>query len=177
MKKLLGICLVAALLGSAAEARPGRGTRTTTTTPTRTGTARTQLKRPTLSSQQQTNLTKLQQDLAGIKQGSQVTQAQKDQLAHSMMTLAEGTTRPSQETVTKLSSDLSEAMADSKITPKEQAALMQDVTAILNSANIPPEELQAVMDDAQQILISSGVDQADVALIMADLQAIANEVK
>lgn len=170
MFKALGTAiLAAALVFSAASARPGRGVRSTTN-------QRENFKRPTMSTQQQANLTKLQQDLAAIKQGSQVTPAQKESLAQSLMTLAEGTTRPSQASVSKLSSDLSQAMADSKITPKEQAQLMQDVAVVLNSANIPPEELQAVMADAQAILLSSGVDQSDVEVIMSDLQAIANEL-
>ncbi len=197
MRKLVMWTLIATLvLGSQALARPGqRGSkdrksrtqtqRTTTTQPSRNrttsgaqeaATSRARL-RDQMSQQQEQNLTQLQQDLAALKAGSQVTDQQKQDLAGSMSTLVQGTTKPDPASVAQLSSHLSDAIADGNLTKKEQAQLAQDVAVVLNSANIPPSEVQAVIADVEEILISSGVSRADVAVIVSDLEAISQELQ
>lgn len=130
-----------------------------------------------MSPQQQQNVAKLQQDLAALKSGSEVTQGQKDALTTSLTNLAQGTVKPSQESVSKLSSDLSNAMADGDISKAEQIQLSQDVAVVMNSANVPMAEVQAVIADVESILISSNVDRSDVQTISADLRAIATELQ
>lgn len=203
MKKTIIICVVTfgLLFSQAALARPGgrgskdrpaRKNQAQTQTQTRTtkfnkasskqgsakqaASSRARL-RDQMSSQQQSNLSKLEQDLKDIKAGSQVTDQQKQDLANSMTTLVKGTTKPSQESVDQLSSHLSSAVDDGNLTKAEQVQLAQDVAVVLNSANIPPEEVQAVISDVEQILISSGVDQSDVALVVSDLQSISQELQ
>ena len=155
--------------------QPRSGSRPTTTTARTSVTS--ERPKPTISPQQQANLQKIQSDLLALKGQSQVTTEQKTKMATDLQTLAEGTVKPSQESVQKLSNDLSQAMADSSLSKSEQAKLMQDVTAVLNSANIPPAELKTVIADAQAILGASGVDQDDVKLIVSDLQAIGKELQ
>lgn len=130
-----------------------------------------------MSSQQQTNLLNLQEDLISLKNESQVTTEQRESLASSMTTLVQGTTKPSEESVAQLSHDLSEALSDQNLTKQEQIKIAQDVAVVLNSANIPPEEVQAVIQDVEEILLASGVDQQDVQKIVSDLQAISTELQ
>lgn len=132
--------------------------------------------KPAMSAQQQANINKLKQDLGRIKNESEVTQGQKEQLAYDLRNLAEGTQKPSQQSVDKLAHDLSTAMADGNLTKMEQAQLAQDVATVMNSANIPPSEVEAALKSAAAILESSNVDSADAQQIMTDLNAIAQEM-
>lgn len=125
-----------------------------------------------VSEQQQQNLLTLKNDLVALQAESAVTQAQIQALSTSLMAMADGATKPSQELVTALATDLSAALDDGDLTAMEQATLARDLEAVLDSANIPPSELEAVLKDVQAILVSSNVDKADVQKIVADLQAI-----
>jgi hypothetical protein len=130
-----------------------------------------------LSPQQQANVTQLQNDLNGIKQGSEVTPQQVDALKNSLMQMADGATKPDPAAVQKLSADLSAAMADGNINPREMAQLSNDIQTVMNSANIPMSEVNQAIADAQAILTASGVSQSDVQKIVSDLQAIAAEMQ
>jgi hypothetical protein len=195
-RRLVLLCLGLLLASSmAVAARPTRPTGpdrpapTSERTPSRSGerngskptAEQAQAARATLkgkmSPQQQQNVTQLQQDLAGLKAGSQVTQSQKDALGQSLTSLAQGTVKPSPESVSQLSSDLSKALADGNLSKQEQIQLSQDIAVVMNSANIPASEVQAVIADVEDILISSNVDKADAQKITSDLQAIATELQ
>lgn len=120
---------------------------------------------------------KLASDLEGIKSGSQVTQAQKDDLKNSLTAMADGATKPDPVLVEDLSSDLSSALSDGNLSTKEMAQLSSDLEKVMNSANIPMSEVQAAIVSAQTLLTASGVDKADVQLVVADLQAIAKSAQ
>ncbi len=125
-----------------------------------------------VSDQQQANLQKLAGDLEGIQGDSEVTQDQVKALSSSLQAMADGATKPSQESVDKLSNDLSGALDDGSLSTMEEAQLTRDMQAVMNSANIPASEVTAAIDDAQTILTASNVDQADVQLVVSDMQAI-----
>lgn len=125
-----------------------------------------------VSDQQQANLQKLAGDLEGIQGDSQVTQDQVKALSSSLQAMADGATKPSQESVDKLSNDLSGALDDGSLSTMEEAQLTRDMQAVMNSANIPASEVTAAIDDAKTILTASNVDQADVQLVVSDMQAI-----
>jgi len=130
-----------------------------------------------MSGTQQANLKQLQSDLAGIHQGSTVSQQQVQRLAADLSGCAQGATKPSQQSVQSLSSDLQSALADGNLSVREKAQLSEDVAAVLSSASISQAEAQAVIQDAQSILASSGVSQAEVQAVVGDLQAIATELQ
>lgn len=125
-----------------------------------------------VSDQQQENLQKLAGDLEGIQADSEVTQDQVKALSSSLQAMSDGATKPSQESVDKLSTDLSSALDDGNLSTMEQAQLTRDMQAVMNSANIPASEVEAAMTDAKTILTASNVDQADVQLVVSDMQAI-----
>lgn len=129
------------------------------------------------SAQQQANIEKLKTDLQAIRAGSEVTPQQKEQLAQSLKTLAEGTTKPSEASIEQLANDLAAARSDGELSKAEQIKLIQDIQTVLNSANIPMAEVEAAINDAQAILVASGVSKEDAQVIANDLQAIALELK
>jgi hypothetical protein len=130
-----------------------------------------------MSETQQQNVGKLKGDGGKLKSESNVTTEQKQKLSVDLKTLAQGTVKPSQESVDSLATSLSGAMSDQTLTTQEKAKVMKDVRAVMNSANIPASELEAVIQDCQSILAASNVDQADVQLIVNDLRAIGTELK
>lgn len=130
-----------------------------------------------MSATQQQNLQKLQADLAAIKEGSQVTQAQIDALAASLMAIAEGATKPSQESVQKLAEDLADALSDGTLSSLEIVKLTNDIQRVLNSANIPMSEVDQVIADAKAILAASNIDRSDIETIAGDLKAISSELQ
>ena len=129
-------------------------------------------RRDAMSAAQQQNVQKLQGDLAAIKSGSQVTPAQKQALTASLQNMATGATKPSQQSVEQLSTDLSKALSDGNISAKDQAQLSKDLGVVMNSANIPQSEVQQASESAQAILKASGVSKTDVQQIGTDLKAI-----
>jgi hypothetical protein len=130
-----------------------------------------------MSTTQQQNVQQLQSDANAIKQGSQVTQAQKDALKNDLNSMAKGASRPDPALTEQLTNDLSQAMADSQLSGKEKAKLMSDVEAVMNSANVSKAQVNQAIADAQAILIASGMSQAQAQAIVNDLKAIAAEAQ
>lgn len=125
-----------------------------------------------VSDQQQANLQKLSGDLKSLQSGSDVTQDEVKALQSSLSAMCDGATKPSQESVNKLGTDLSSALDDGNLSNKEMAQLTYDLDAVLNSANIPMDEFTAVVNDAEAILKSTNVSPSDLQTIKADCQAI-----
>jgi hypothetical protein len=74
------------------------------------------------------------------------------QLAADVRTLAEGTVRPSTESVQTLIATVKSATADGLITTRERVQITAATNAVLASANIPVSELQAVANDIRAIV-------------------------
>ena len=130
-----------------------------------------------LSSKQKTNVTELVKDLQDIKSGSTVTQDQVKTLANSLMTLAQGTTKPNPATVDKLAADLADVISDGGVSNSDIKLICDDLKEVMNSANIPQSEVDAAIQNAQAIFIASGVNKGDALEVQADLEAIAKELK
>jgi hypothetical protein len=130
-----------------------------------------------LSDTQKNNIKNLTEDLSDIKAGSTITQDQVKDLGNSLMTLAEGTTRPDPKTVDKLAGDIADVISDGGISQSDINLIMEDIAAVMNSANIPQAEVDAVIANAQTILKASGVDAGDLKEIKWDLEQIAKELK
>lgn len=130
-----------------------------------------------MSDAQQQNVQNLATDLSSIKEGSSVTQEQKDALSTSLMALADGATQPDPALVETLASDLSDALADGDLSNKEMIQLANDLETVMNSANLEADEVAQAVSDAQSILDASGIDASDVETIVRDLEAIAEEAQ
>jgi hypothetical protein len=120
---------------------------------------------------------KLQADLVAIQATSDITAAMRADLAASLMAVVQGAQKPGQAAVMQLATDLSQALADSTLSPQEQRQLAQDLQAVLNSAAIPPAEAEAAIQSIKAVLLASHVTPSDVQTIMQDLQAIKREAQ
>lgn len=128
-----------------------------------------------LSDKQKENLLKLLEDLESIRADSSVTDEQKQQLVDDILDLAEGTTRPSDESVEQLVEDLVAALEDHELTTQEKVVLAFALQETMESAGIEHEEIEALLESIQIVLTAANIDEADVALILGDLQAIVSE--
>ena len=120
---------------------------------------------------------KLTKDLQGLKAESQVTPEMVTQLKTDMMAMCDNANKPSQESVQKLSKDLSSSLSDKTLSNQEKAQLAKDMQAVMTSANLNSDEVQAVKKDMQSILTASNVSKDDAKLIMSDVQAIITEIQ
>ena len=125
-----------------------------------------------VSDQQQANLQKLSNDLSALQAGSDVTEAQVKALQTSLYAMCDGATKPSQESVNNLGTDLTTALDDGDLSNKEMAQLTHDLEAVLNSAGIPISEFTTVVNNLKAILTSSNIDKTDIEAIAADCKAI-----
>ncbi len=91
--------------------------------------------------------------------------------------MAQGTTKPSTESISNLTSDLSAALAARQVSKSVQIKLFNDIEQVLNSANIPMSEMAADIKNAQEILIASVITRKDIQIVASDLKAIAEELK
>lgn len=140
------------------------------------GNSRTKAAGANMSEQQKKNVQELIVDLQSIANSSTVTQEQVKALGNSLMILAQGTTKPSQQSVDKLAQDLADALSDGGLSKIEIQRLAEDVAAVMDSANIPQAEVQAAIAHAKGVLESSGVDKGDMQEIKYDLEQIAAEL-
>ena len=111
---------------------------------------------------QQENIEKLIADLKAIIEKSEVTEEQKETLKKDLKSTLQGIQKPSEGTVDKFVTDLSETFSDGDIDPKEIILLQQDIYAILNSANISDEQIDVLKEDLQAIGESSNISKEDL---------------
>lgn len=130
---------------------------------------------PALSSQQQANLDRLQQDLETLATGAKNAEAEIRQLANDLQGMS--IQAPDPALVEQLAADLQAAIADSNLSKAEIAQLTQDVNAVLNSADLSPQELEVLLDDVEAILSAAGVGRAEIEAVVRDLQAIYDEAQ
>lgn len=137
----------------------------------------TKITLPEISAGQQANIQKLAGDLQKIKSQSQITPEMKNELSNDLMNMCKGAQKPSTESVNKLVSDLTNALADKNLSKTELLSIAKDLHYVLNSANITDAQISDVLSDVETILTASGVTQADANVIIQDLNNIINEIK
>ena len=123
------------------------------------------------------NLDKLETDLAAIKSGVDVSDDQKQTLRDDLNTLARASVKPSKDSLSKLTDDISAALSATNATPRERGQLAQAVNVIVNSSMTTPAQAQSFVVVAETSLRSSGVDDTGVQTVSDDLKAILAEVQ
>ena len=96
---------------------------------------------------QQQNIDKLQADLTGIKAGSTVTSEQRVALQADFLALAKGVTKPSKDSLLKLATDLSAALANKSVSSPYCAVLAKTINVLVNSGNLPSNAGPVLRDD------------------------------
>ena len=126
---------------------------------------------------QQQSIAKLKTDFAAFKAGSEITAEQKQQLTKDLSATAQGATKPSQSSLTKLANDLSSALTGKTLPAADQSRLAQNLAAILNGSNLPATQAQTIAFEIQSILQGAGVKRENALPVVNDLKVIAAEVQ
>jgi hypothetical protein len=113
---------------------------------------------------------RLQIALAAIKTNSTVTAAQKAEITRDLTGTITGSNKHSQASISKLTDDLSAALAEKSLTKAQQTRLVQDIITLFNGAGLSPTRRQSILDDAQSLL---GNENSHATAVMSDLKTIA----
>ncbi len=111
-------------------------------------------------------------DLQTLREESEVTPEQIEQLKADVQAVLDGAQPPDPELVMAFQGELNDALEDGKLSLSETLALMASLNEVLESAGIPAEELQAVVGDLRAIVEASNIERDDLELIAEDLRAI-----
>lgn len=132
-----------------------------------------------VSSDQQQLINRLQADLSAIKPGAPVGEAQKQQLQNDIAALTRSTSKPSKAHVTKLSDDLSAALAGNNISVHDPAQLAKDINIVMNSgsSSVSTTQAQSFVTATESILKSGGVGPTETGSVTTDLKTIVAELK
>lgn len=98
-------------------------------------------------------------------------------LAKDMANVAQGASKPSQETLTKLSDHLTTAYAETKLDMPVKTRLAQCIAVLLNSANTAPAQKDAMLKDVEMILQNGGASAENASAVVTDLKTVVEEVK
>jgi|GEM_PF-3379707 hypothetical protein len=131
----------------------------------------------TMDPAQQQLVDKVQSDLFAIKSDAVASADQKQNLETDLLTLAKGTTKPSKESVSKLTGDLAAALSGKNVTVKDPAQLAKAMNVVMNNGNVTPAQAQSFVTATQKILQAGGVGEAEVTAVVADLKAIIAELQ
>lgn len=123
------------------------------------------------------NVDKLEADLTAIKSGVDASDDQKQTLLTDLDTLARGSVKPSKDSLSKLTDDISTALSATNISSNERGQLAQAVNVVVNSSMTTPAQAQSFVGVAETSLRSSGVDDTGVQTVSDDLKAILTEVQ
>jgi hypothetical protein len=132
---------------------------------------------PTLTPDQLQSIDAFTAQLSAIKAGATLGADQKASFEKDAAALAKGGAKPSKESVSKLSGDLSTALSGKDVTLKDQALLSKAVYAVFNSGTLTAAQAQNAVNVAQKSLKSANVAEADVKTVATDLGAIVAELQ
>ena len=125
----------------------------------------------------QQGLAKLKSDLAAIQANSPVTATQKLQLTKDLQACAQGSSKPSQATVSALAESLANAFAQKPLSEASRTRLVSRLAAVLNPGKISAAQMQAIYADIQAIFQDNGMVRRDAVKIADQAKAIGAETQ
>jgi hypothetical protein len=122
--------------------------------------------------EQQENIAKLITDLKALKEKSEITEAQRENLKDDLKSTLQGVQKPSETAVEKLAADFFEIISDDHIDLNEIKVLLEDVNLVLNSANISDKQIEVLKENFQAIGESSNISEKDIETLWNDIAQI-----
>ena len=132
---------------------------------------------PAKPNQHQQNIAKLKVDVARIHTEHKVTDQSKEEFSRDLLSIAQGSTKPSPATLSKLADDLLPALAASSVTTAADDKLVQRLVVVVNSGGLTATRTQEISEETQTALQSAGVSPADASKVASDLQSISADIR
>ena len=125
----------------------------------------------------QQSLAKVKAELAAIQANSPLTATQRQRLATDLLACAQGTSKPSQATVSALSESIAAAFVQKPLSDASRNRLVSRLAAVFNPANIQASQMQAIYADVQAIFQDNGLVRRDAVKIADQLKAVGAETQ
>jgi hypothetical protein len=132
---------------------------------------------PAKPNQHQQNISKLRADVAKIHTEHKVTDQSKEEFSRDLLSVAQGSTKPSAASLSRLADALLAALAPASVSTAADEKLVQRLVVLVNSGGLTPTRTQEISDEVQAALQSAGVPAADASKIASDLQLVASDVR
>jgi len=153
-----------------------QGVRPATPTPTQPGTP-SQAATTTVLTPQQQALVRLQTELSSFQPKAPATPEKNQQLARSLMAVAQGPSKPSFTSANALAEGLSAALSQRQLQTATRNRLLQNLNAVLNPGRFSKAQMDDVVGDIQAIFQANGLPRKDAAKISASAQTVASEAR
>jgi len=122
------------------------------------------------------SLAALQNDLAGFKTGTAVSDTQKQQFTINLAKAIRGP-KPSLTTMKKFVESLTAATSGATFTDEQRQRLALNLDAALNSRGIPATQFDKIIADTQAILEVGTIKRTIAIGIATDLKAVGAEIR
>ena len=129
-----------------------------------------------LTPQQQASA-RLQAALSAIRPGAQVTPEMKQELTRCLISVSQANPKPSSQSATRLSEDLSTALSQKLLSTATRNRLAQNLNALLDPVGVKPPQVQDIVADVQTIFESNGVPASDAKRAAESSKAVAAELR
>ena len=106
-----------------------------------------------------------------------MTATQKLQLTKDLQACAQGSSKPSQATVSALAESLANAFAQKPLSEASRTRLVSRLAAVLNPGKISAAQMQAIYADIQAIFQDNGMVRRDAVKIADQAKAIGAETQ
>lgn len=131
----------------------------------------------TPASAQQQHIARLKADLAAVRSAGAVSDQAKKDFANDLIGIANGTHKPSTNSINAIASSLLPALADKKLPITLSDRLVQKLVVLANSHGLSDTRTQEIAAEAEAALTSAGVSTETAAQIGTDLRALASDVQ
>jgi hypothetical protein len=121
-------------------------------------------------------MSRLVADIAAIRAKKELPAELLKQFCTDIAACAEGSARPSEDSVNKLGASLGAALLEKKMSAQEQSDLARDIATMVNGAKVELAEAQAALNGIKDILQASGVAKTELQAILNDFKTVFSEV-
>ncbi|HLP76296.1 MAG TPA: hypothetical protein VK327_05195 [Candidatus Paceibacterota bacterium] len=126
---------------------------------------------------QQQRVARLKADLAEVRSAGNVTDQVKRNFELDLVAIAQGSHKPSTNSVAALANSLLPALSDRKISAGLNERLMQKLVVLMNCHGLSASRAQEIIEEAKTAMTSCGISTDVAAKIATDLQAIVTEIQ
>ncbi len=106
-----------------------------------------------------------------------LSEANRNKIKSDFQSILQKAQKPSQDSVKNLTNDITTAMDDGKLNPKEAIEIQQEISEVLDSANIDANDVETLKEDVEMILEAADLDPEEMKNIISNVEDVVKSVK